>query len=162
MQKVPPGCTHWTQLNPHTLPQIGWFLLSLTDPMARPGQSPLLNAALTSGSEIVDRMEAKRAAESAEYAAMLQAHVATDACAHALSTTRLSQLAAKPTFQLLAIIRRVPYHARTELESTSHQPSTLSRAPDVHSQAAVDSGEAPPTCATRKLSDPAGVSQLRY
>ena len=52
--------------------QIGWFLLSLTDPMARPGQTPLLNAALTSGGEMVDRMEAKRAAESAEYAAMLQ------------------------------------------------------------------------------------------
>ena len=55
---------------------------------------PLLNAALTSGGEYVDQREAKRAAESAEYRAMLQA--------------------------------------------------------------AVDSGEAPPTCATRKLGDGLG------
>jgi len=74
--------------------QIGWFFLSLTDPMARPGQQSLLNTALQSGGEYVDQREAKRSAESAEYRAMLQA--------------------------------------------------------------AVDSGQAPPTCATLKLGDPEG------
>jgi hypothetical protein len=46
------------------------FLLSLTDPIGAPG--PVLNAALSSGGEIVDQLEAKRAAQSAEYRAMLQ------------------------------------------------------------------------------------------
>ena len=72
--------------------QIGWFLLSLTDPMGTP--NPLLSAVLTRGGEAVDEIEARKAAESAEYRAMLQA--------------------------------------------------------------AVDSGEAPPTCATRPLDDPLG------
>lgn len=72
--------------------QLSWFVLSLTDPMGTP--NPLLGQLLTSGGEAVDRMEAKKAAENAEYRAMLQA--------------------------------------------------------------AVDSGEAPPTCATRKLDDPMG------
>ena len=72
--------------------QIGWFFLSLTDPMGTP--NPILNAALSSGGELVDQREARRAAESDEYAAMLRA--------------------------------------------------------------AVESGEAPPTCATRKLDDPEG------
>ena len=53
--------------------QVAWFLLSLTDPIGPAG--PALNAALTSGGEYVDRRESKRAAESAEYAAMLQAAV---------------------------------------------------------------------------------------
>ena len=72
--------------------QVAWFALSLTDPIGPAG--PLLNAALTSGGEYVDQREARRAAESAEYRAMLQA--------------------------------------------------------------AVESGEAPPTCATRKIGDGLG------
>ena len=72
--------------------QICWFLLSLTDPMGTP--NPILNAALSSGGEMVDQMEGRRAAESDEYAAMLRQ--------------------------------------------------------------AVESGDAPPTCATRKLDDPEG------
>ena len=72
--------------------QIGWFLLSLTDPMGTP--NPFLSAVLTRGGEAVDEIEARKAAESTEYRAMLQA--------------------------------------------------------------AVDSGEAPPTCATRPLDDPLG------
>ena len=72
--------------------QIGWFLLSLTDPMGTP--NPFLSAVLTLGGEAVDEIEARKAAESTEYRAMLQA--------------------------------------------------------------AVDSGEAPPTCATRPLDDPLG------
>lgn len=50
--------------------QIGWFLLSLTDPMGEP--NPLLKAALSSGGDVVDQMEARKAAASEEYAAMLR------------------------------------------------------------------------------------------
>lgn len=74
--------------------QIGWLLLSFTDPLAAPGQNSLLNVALSAGGEAVDRMEERKRAESEEYAAMLQA--------------------------------------------------------------AVDAGEAPPACATRKIGDPEG------
>lgn len=55
--------------------QIGWFLLSLTDPIGAPG--PMLNLALTSGGEMVDQLEARRAAQSSEYAAMLEEAVAS-------------------------------------------------------------------------------------
>ena len=72
--------------------QLGWFVLSLTDPMGTP--NPLLRAALTAGGDAVDRREADKVAASTEYKAMLQA--------------------------------------------------------------AVDAGEAPPTCATRRLDDPLG------
>ena len=72
--------------------QLGWFLLSLTDPIGKP--NALLEAALTSGGDYVDSMEARKAAESEEYRAMLQR--------------------------------------------------------------AVDSGEAPPLCATAALNDPLG------
>lgn len=72
--------------------QIGWFLLSLTDPIGEP--NPILNAALSAGGNFVDEREARRAAESAEYKAMLRD--------------------------------------------------------------AVERGEAPPLCATRKLGDPFG------
>jgi hypothetical protein len=51
--------------------QVGWFFLSLTDPVGAP--NPILEAALSSGGEAVDRLEARRAAESAEYAAMMRA-----------------------------------------------------------------------------------------
>ena len=61
--------------------QIGWFLLSLTDPIGAP--NPLLEAVLTSGGEMVDRMEEEKAAASEEYAAMLRAarEEAVPACA---------------------------------------------------------------------------------
>lgn len=72
--------------------QVSWFFLSLTDPMGAP--NPLLEAALQSGGEMVDAREARKAAQSAEYAQMLRD--------------------------------------------------------------AVESGEAPPVCATRKLGDPLG------
>lgn len=55
--------------------QLGWLALSLTDPLDAPGQNPVLNAALTSGGEMVDKMEARRAAQSEEYRAMLQAAI---------------------------------------------------------------------------------------
>eukprot|EP00967_Tisochrysis_lutea_P089489 scaffold127424_cov32-Tisochrysis_lutea.AAC.1 len=51
------------------------FLLSLTDPIGAPG--PMLNLALTSGGEMVDQLEARRAAQSSEYAAMLEEAVAS-------------------------------------------------------------------------------------
>merc|ERR1712087_23878 len=44
--------------------QICWFLVWLTDPMGMP--NPVLKAALTSGGEYVDRMEARRVAESVD------------------------------------------------------------------------------------------------
>ena len=72
--------------------QLLWFLLSLTDPMGKP--NPVLQAALSSGGELVDQREARRAAASEEYRMMLQS--------------------------------------------------------------AVESGEAPPTCATRRMDDPLG------
>ena len=74
------------------LAQVGWFFLSLTDPLGAP--NPILNEALTAGGEWADRREARRAERDAEYAAMLRN--------------------------------------------------------------AVESGEAPPPCATRKLGDPEG------
>lgn len=50
--------------------QLGWFCLSLTDPIGAP--NPLLEAVLSSGGEYVDSMESRKAAENAEYKAMLQ------------------------------------------------------------------------------------------
>jgi len=61
--------------------QVGWLLLSLTDPMGPPG--PVLEAVLSAGGEVVDARGtavsksemskmARRAAESDEYRAMLQ------------------------------------------------------------------------------------------
>lgn len=50
--------------------QVGWLLLSLTDPMGPPG--PVLEAVLQQGGEVVDQREARRAAESDEYRRMLQ------------------------------------------------------------------------------------------
>ena len=50
--------------------QVGWFVLSLTDPMGTP--NPMLSSALSSAGDAVDQREAQKAARSAEYAAMLR------------------------------------------------------------------------------------------
>lgn len=57
--------------------QVAWFCLSLTDPMAGGGQNGLLNGMLTSGGEYVDRLEATKASQDAEYRAMLDEAVAS-------------------------------------------------------------------------------------
>lgn len=67
--------------------QLGWFALSLTDPMGTP--NPLLSAALTSGGEAVDRMQERKAAASAEYAAMLRAAVENGEAPPLCATRRL-------------------------------------------------------------------------
>ena len=68
--------------------QIGWFLLSLTDPLGAP--NPVLNAALSSGGDYVDQREAKRAAESAEYRQMLLDAVANGEAPPTCATRSLS------------------------------------------------------------------------
>ena len=57
--------------------QVAWFCLSLTDPMAGGGQNGLLNGMLTLGGEYVDRLEATKASQDAEYRAMLDEAVAS-------------------------------------------------------------------------------------
>ena len=69
--------------------QVGWFALSLTDPMGEP--NPMLRAALSSGGDMVDEREARRAAESAEYKAMLQAAVDRGEAPPTCATRRLSE-----------------------------------------------------------------------
>ena len=69
--------------------QVAWFALSLTDPMGPAG--PMLNAALTSGGEYVDQREARRAAESAEYRAMLQAAVDSGEAPPTCATRKLGE-----------------------------------------------------------------------
>ncbi|KAL1521674.1 hypothetical protein AB1Y20_021329 [Prymnesium parvum] len=43
--------------------QIGWLLLSLTDPLGEPGQTPPLDAVLTNRGEAVAKLEVGRASE---------------------------------------------------------------------------------------------------
>lgn len=67
--------------------QIAWFFVSLTDPLGTP--NPMMNAALTSGGEYVDAREARRAAESAEYANMLREAVANGEAPPLCATAKL-------------------------------------------------------------------------
>ena len=71
--------------------QVAWFCLSLTDPMAGGGQNGLLNGMLTSGGEYVDRLEATKASQDAEYRAMLDEAVASGEAPPVCATRPLSE-----------------------------------------------------------------------